>query len=400
MLTKPFLEAQPVLETLERVGHQAFFVGGCVRDLLLGREIHDIDIATSAEPAEVQDIFEKVIPVGIEHGTVIVRHDHRSYEVTTFRKDGTYTDSRHPDQVEFIRSIEEDLQRRDFTINALAMDKAGAMTDLFDGQKDLADRLIRTVGNSHERFKEDALRILRALRFASQLGFDIEAGTLSAMEDLKQEIRQLAAERITNEFGKLVSGRFFEKGLGYMLQLRLVENLPVFSRKTGILDKLPSAIQPLTGIAAFFAMLHILEREISVNEWISGWKCSNKEKQEAASLVKAFDRYQETGLDPWLAYCLPEENDRAFIGLLNNLVPDKALSEIELKAQRAALPIRSKKELALKGQDIMALYPERKTGPWIHELILNIEKAVVMGKCDNTKIDLKEWIKWDPPETN
>src|SRR5699024_6912806 len=130
MLTKSFMAGIEIIEILESHQHQAFFVGGCVRDLLLERPIGDIDIATSASPDKVQQIFNKVIPVGLEHGTVIVRHDHQSFEVTTFRVDGKYTDQRHPDEVEFINTIDKDLERRDFTINALAMDKEGKIVDL------------------------------------------------------------------------------------------------------------------------------------------------------------------------------------------------------------------------------------------------------------------------------
>src|SRR5690625_1102682 len=134
MLTKSFLAGIEIIEKLESHHHQAFFVGGCVRDLLLDRPIGDIDIATSASPEKVQQIFNKVIPVDIEHGTVIVRHDHLSFEGSNLRVDGKYTDQRHPDEVEFINTIDKDLERRDFTINALAMDKEGKIVDLFDGK--------------------------------------------------------------------------------------------------------------------------------------------------------------------------------------------------------------------------------------------------------------------------
>src|SRR5699024_609682 len=142
-----FIDGKKVIIEIENNGHSAYFVGGCVRDLLLNRPIGDIDIATSALPEQIQAIFPQVIPVGIEHGTVIVRYNHVSYEVTTFRLDGEYSDQRHPDSVQFIDRIDEDLERRDFTINALAMDKKGKIIDLFAGKKDLARRMIRTVGN-------------------------------------------------------------------------------------------------------------------------------------------------------------------------------------------------------------------------------------------------------------
>ncbi len=200
-------QAADVLNILESHGYKAYFVGGCVRDLLCGHDVGDIDIATSATPDAVQEIFDKVIPVGLEHGTVIVRHAHQSYEVTTFRTDGDYSDQRHPDSVEFMQTIDEDLKRRDFTMNALAMDKEGIIIDLFGGQKDIQRGLIRTVGNGVDRFQEDPLRIIRAVRFASQLGFSIATETLDAMKTAKQEMETIAVERIAHEMEKFFCWR-------------------------------------------------------------------------------------------------------------------------------------------------------------------------------------------------
>src|SRR5699024_675608 len=156
--------AIPILRTIESYGHEAYFVGGCVRDVIRKQTIKDIDIATSALPEEIQVIFSKVIPVGIDHGTVIVRYQGNSYEVTTFRDEGEYSDKRHPDEVTFIRDLKQDLARRDFTMNALAMDKDGNIIDPYGGKEDIEDNMIRTVGNARHRFNEDALRMLRAIR--------------------------------------------------------------------------------------------------------------------------------------------------------------------------------------------------------------------------------------------
>src|SRR5699024_8265181 len=150
---------------------EAYFVGGCVRDVLLNRPITDIDITTSATPDRIQNIFPKVIPVGIEHGTVIVRHEKQSYEVTTFRVDGTYSDHRHPDSVQFIRQLDGDLKRRDFTINALAMNKKGKVIDLFSGQKDIENKMIRTVRKDIKRFTVYPWRIILALCISTQIAF-------------------------------------------------------------------------------------------------------------------------------------------------------------------------------------------------------------------------------------
>ena len=170
-----------ILQTLERAGFEARYVGGCVRDTLLGRPVHDWDIASQALPEDVLRLFPRCVPTGLQHGTVTVLLDGTSAEVTTYRLDGAYHDSRHPDGVRFVRSLADDLARRDFTINAMAMDLSGSITDLFGGREDLARGVIRCVGDAETRFREDALRMLRARRFAAQLGFALEAGTEAAI---------------------------------------------------------------------------------------------------------------------------------------------------------------------------------------------------------------------------
>ena len=199
-----FVAALPVLQTLKKAGHEAVFVGGSVRDLVLGKEISDVDIATSATPEEVKSLFTHTVDVGIEHGTVLVIYHQENYEVTTFRTEGTYQDFRHPDSVTFVRSLEEDLMRRDFTINALAINDQEEIVDYFDGLKDLENSIIRCVGNPMERFNEDALRMMRAIRFAGQLGFTIESKTFNAIRVLKSNLERVAVERMKVEFEKMI----------------------------------------------------------------------------------------------------------------------------------------------------------------------------------------------------
>ncbi|MBQ9593687.1 MAG: CCA tRNA nucleotidyltransferase [Lachnospiraceae bacterium] len=196
--------AELILRSLEEAGHEAYIVGGCVRDALLGREPQDWDITTSALPEQVQALFRRTIDTGIQHGTVTVMFGKEAYEVTTYRIDGEYHDGRHPDQVTFTRSLEEDLKRRDFTINAMAYNPKRGLVDLFGGQKDLAERVIRAVGDARERFSEDALRMLRAVRFAGQLGFAIEEGTLAGIRALAPTLAKISQERIREELTKLL----------------------------------------------------------------------------------------------------------------------------------------------------------------------------------------------------
>lgn len=193
-----------IIEALQQKGFEAYAVGGCVRDMVLQREPEDWDITTSATPIEVKKIFRRTIDTGIEHGTVTVLIDKEHFEVTTYRLDGIYEDNRHPRQVSFTSSLAEDLKRRDFTINAMAYNEKEGFIDLFDGRGDLEKRSIRCVGSAEERFKEDALRILRAVRFSAQLDFYIEEATLNAVKQSAELLKNISAERIRIELTKLL----------------------------------------------------------------------------------------------------------------------------------------------------------------------------------------------------
>lgn len=201
--------AVTILATLERAGYEAYLVGGAVRDLVLGREPSDYDITTNALPDETQAVFADcaTLEIGKAHGTIGVIMNHDIYEVTTYRVDGEYTDSRHPDQVRFTRSIEEDLKRRDFTINAMAMDLRGNITEVENASRDLERHQICAVGDPTKRFQEDALRILRGLRFASQLDFTLEESTGQAIRENGYRLLEIAPERIQQEMNKLLCGK-------------------------------------------------------------------------------------------------------------------------------------------------------------------------------------------------
>ena len=193
-----------MIQTLEAAGYEAYAVGGCVRDSVLGRVPADWDITTSALPEQVKELFHRTIDTGIEHGTVTVMMDKEGFEVTTYRVDGEYRDHRHPEQVNFTGELKEDLRRRDFTINAMAYNDRCGMVDAFGGIEDLKHGVIRCVGVARERFEEDALRILRAVRFAAQLGFEIEKETADAARALAGNLKDISAERIQTELVKLL----------------------------------------------------------------------------------------------------------------------------------------------------------------------------------------------------
>ena len=200
---------EQILSELESHGFEAYMVGGCVRDSIMGREYNDIDITTNALPEQIIEVFSsyKVVPTGIKHGTVTVLCGGTPFEITTYRIDGKYTDHRRPDNVEFTSDITADLARRDFTINAVAMDRNGCLVDPFDGISDMKAGIIRCVGDPEKRFSEDALRIMRAVRFASQLGFAIDDDTAKAVHDMKDLLQNISNERIRDELDKLVCGK-------------------------------------------------------------------------------------------------------------------------------------------------------------------------------------------------
>ncbi len=204
-------DVKTIINTLKEHGYEAYIVGGCVRDEILGRKPNDYDITTSAEPSQVKALFDKTIDTGLKHGTVTVRINHVNYEVTTYRIDGKYSDNRHPESVTFTKSLKEDLQRRDFTINAFAYNDEEGLIDYFGGKEDLEEGLIRAVGIPEHRFEEDALRILRVVRFSAQLGFEIEEKTKKACKDEAELLRNISEERIRDELVKIIMSDHPEK---------------------------------------------------------------------------------------------------------------------------------------------------------------------------------------------
>lgn len=236
------------LEKLENAGYEAYVVGGCVRDSIMGRKISDWDICTSALPDDTIEIFknEKTIPTGIKHGTVTVLMDGTPLEITTFRSESGYSDSRRPDSVQFGVSLEEDLSRRDFTCNAIAYSEKRGIVDPFGGEQDIKNKIIRAVGNPEERFSEDALRIMRALRFSSVLGFNIEPATSKALHKKRGMLNNIAGERIFTELKKLVCGQNMGQVIReYHKVLNVV--IPGLSKLNGFDQKSPYHTKDILG---------------------------------------------------------------------------------------------------------------------------------------------------------
>lgn len=279
-------DVKNIILKLTENGYEAYAVGGCVRDSILCRIPGDWDITTSAKPQEVKELFRRTIDTGIEHGTVTVMIGHNGYEVTTYRVDGEYEDSRHPKKVEFTSSLREDLRRRDFTINAMAYNETEGMVDMFDGQGDIERCLIRCVGDPIERFTEDALRMLRAVRFSAQLGFDIETETANAIKELAPTIAKISQERIHTEIGKtLLSPHpdYFVRAYEYGITKMVFPLFDAVREKEIVLQMLKAVPQELF---YKYAVLFIENTEEQAIATLKTLKMDNDTINNTACLVK------------------------------------------------------------------------------------------------------------------
>ena len=279
--------AAALLDTLHAAGYAAYAVGGCVRDSLLGRTAHDWDLCTSALPQQVMELFgaEQCIPTGLQHGTVTIKYGGQLYETTTFRTEGSYTDGRHPDAVQFVPDVREDLARRDFTINAMAYNEAEGLVDPFGGQTDLQNGLLRAVGEPQQRFTEDALRILRLYRFAARFGFVLDAATARAARQLAPHLDCISAERIQEELAKLLTapqpGAYLEPAV---LAVVLPELTPAaLDAAKPVVDACPAGEKNLP--VRWAALLGALG-ETDTRRVLKRLRCSNACIEETAVLVR------------------------------------------------------------------------------------------------------------------
>lgn len=395
-----FKEAIEVIRSIERNGFKAYIVGGAVRDYFLNKSIHDVDIATSATPEDIQRIFPKVIPVGIEHGTVIVRQHHQSFEVTTFRTEDGYSDYRHPDHVRFVNSITEDLARRDFTINAMAMTKNGEIVDPFHGIKDLEKKVIRAVGNPNERFLEDPLRMMRAIRFMSQLDFELEDDTFIAIKGEVKWLNEISIERVAKEFEKTIAGYAVHRALKVYTWVDLWTYLPVFNENKAACEALSNLCSPLFNLVEVFTYLKIKVSGLNLRDLTCLFKQSNQTYRSAAQLVALLTHYKANGMTNRLIYQLPENLFESFIHL-TTLLYETSLTMSDLVTRKKSLPLLSRRDMKVTGHDVIDLFPKRKKGKWIQHYLNEIEYQIVENKLANDESEIKEWIKrCHPPENN
>ena len=383
--------AAELLDTLHRAGYAAYVVGGCVRDSLLGLTPHDWDLCTSALPQQGMELFgaEKCIPTGLQHGTVTVKQGGGLYEITTFRTEGAYTDGRHPDEVHFVPDVQEDLARRDFTINAMAYNAKEGLIDPFGGQDDLQSGILRAVGVPHQRFTEDALRILRLYRFAARFGFAIDPPTAQAAQELCAHLDCVSVERIEEELAKLLSAPapaayLDEKILGVVLPELSPEAL---AAAKPVVDACPAGEQALpVRLAALLLSLG----EDGTRRTLRRLRCSNTCIEETAVLVREAVPGVPVSLNIYARRLLGKYNlctVQRLAALGTALQPEHAadfaaLSELAEQLDADGVCCRVS-QLAVNGRDLMAAGVP--AGPGIRKVLEALLDGVIREEYPNER---------------
>lgn len=374
--------AEQIIEQLNQAGFEAYVVGGCVRDTLLGKEPEDWDITTSAKPEQVKGIFGRTIDTGIQHGTVTIMKGKEGFEVTTYRIDGEYEDGRHPKSVEFTANLVEDLKRRDFTINAMAYSHASGLVDAFGGIEDLEQRRIRCVGNPLDRFTEDALRILRAIRFSAQLGFEIEAETKAAISRLAPNLVHVSKERVQVELTKLLLSAnpdfiqmVFETGISPYIS-ESFDSLP--SGQIAVSNRLPSEKS-----IRWAALLRLGSEETAVRI-LKDLRMDNDTIAKAKTLVAWWNQ--------------PIAEDKAEIRrIMSQMTPESYDDLLRLKQEHTQEPLTQVKRLS---EEI------RQSGDCISRKMLAvtggdlIQAGMKPGKAMGETLDLLFQLVLEHPEYN
>ena len=427
--------AKEVVRHLEQSGYEAYFVGGCVRDKWLGRPLKDIDIATSAKPDEVMRLFDKTVPTGLKHGTVTVVMDGCAFEVTTFRKESEYERFRRPKSVEFVSDLHEDLLRRDFTMNAMALDSGGRWIDPFGGRSDLERGVLRCVGDPEQRFREDALRMMRCIRFAAEYGLAVEERTWAALKANASLIRHVAMERVGAETEKIVEGRDPDTGLrllaesGLMPHFKFPLDMPVpsagddtGSRSACRLAELrdaplrwtywliaagrdPEAAKHiLSGLKLPGAKIDRILRPLQVRQWMNERFAKAGEAVDAGCAPEAVENelreavaesavlFGKRATADWLVLlrheqnCAPEGGQRDAAAVLRSHTSCRGPDWIE------QMPVSELNELAVGGDDLMRAL-KAPAGPWIGRTLRSLLVDVAAGRLPNERDVLLEAAK-------
>lgn len=383
------------IEMLNKSGYECYLVGGCVRDMLMGNLPHDYDLTTSARPEQMQQAFAdcKVIETGIKHGTLTLLTEGGGVEITTYRIDGDYKDNRRPESVSFTPNLSEDLARRDFTVNAMAMDADGNLIDLYNGKSDIAAKVIRCVGEPEKRFNEDGLRIMRALRFAAVLGFTIHDKTAAAIRSLSHLLASISAERVREELFKLICGaaaesvitQFAEVILPFLPQIAK-EGLTQFARQ---IDELPPMLE--VRLAALYALF---SDEMGLATAMSRLKTSNKQKKSAVDCCRIITAPPTDATQT--AYTLGSVGESDFNLYLTaarlcgkNITPTRQILAA-LKERGACYTVS---QLAVTGNDLISEGIAKGKG--VGETLNLLFTAVAEGKVKNEKQSLLQYLKAD-----
>jgi len=351
--------ALKVIEKIEEHGFKAYIVGGFVRDHILGIESNDVDICTNAKPKELVKIFEGAVLPREDYGSVKISSNKCSFEITTFRTEIDYLDYRHPEEIEYVNDLREDLNRRDFTINTICMDKEGNIVDKLGGMEDLKNKIIKTVGNSYDRFHEDALRILRAVRFATKLGFKLDEEVVQGIKENKELLKNISYERRKEELDKIFTCSNASVGIKLLIDLGLDDVLE--------LDNLKD-IKVTESLIGIWSILNVKE---------GTYTFTNNEKELIKRVKKALDC---DILDPYNLY-INGLYASSTAGIL------KGISREDVSKAYENLVIHSRKELDVTSNEIinvLNIYP----GPFMSQIYESLEKSVLYKKIDNSKEQL------------
>ncbi|EFM33270.1 CCA tRNA nucleotidyltransferase [Streptococcus pyogenes] len=395
LMTMPseFQKALPILTKIKEAGYEAYFVGGSVRDVLLERPIHDVDIATSSYPEETKAIFNRTVDVGIEHGTVLVLENGGEYEITTFRTEDVYVDYRRPSQVSFVRSLEEDLKRRDFTVNALALDENGQVIDKFRGLIDLKQKRLRAVGKAEERFEEDALRIMRGFRFAASLDFDIEAATFEAMRSHSPLLEKISVERSFTEFDKLLMAPHWRKGISAMIACQAYDYLPGLKQQEAGLNYLIVSLKDNFTFSDYHQAWAYVMISLAIEDpksFLKAWKTSNDFQRYVTKLIALYRIRQERSFEKLDIYQYGKEMASLVEGLRKAQSLSVDMDHIEALDQ--ALAIHDKHDIVLNGSHLIKDFG-MKPGPQLGLMLEKVELAIVEGRLDNDFTTIEAFVR-------
>lgn len=384
-----FITGNTILKQLAAHGYKGYFVGGCVRDYHMGRTINDVDITTDALPEDIERIFEHTIDVGKVHGTIIVLVEDTPFEVTTFRTESEYSDFRRPDAVTFTRDLHSDLERRDFTMNAMAMDGDFDIIDPYNGMEAIRRKTITTVGEASERFGEDALRILRAARFSSQLQFKVADDTKRAMSEHAGNLRHVAVERSMMELAKLYQGADPNGAKVLMVATHINSCLPFF-------DRVDDASFLRTDVHSLECELALqIHQTPELKQALTGLKLSNAVKSEIGNIVSLLETIDLSSVRN-LAYRFDTsvlETTASMIRMNPFLETGNRLSRLNSAlSTKPALPISDASEIDLDGHALMTHFDARG-GRWIRVVLSAVEQEILAERLDNDRDKIIEWVK-------